>query len=204
MSVDVHETCGANPIPRQFLSAQIEPVITLPEDSALAGLLIDDDERKLARAINHLDQMCVYSFARELFTLQTACGIVSDFPDIAAAQSPTVAGNSSRGRLPSRKRTGGENLCFRVEGGETRHADERVGGVEADSDDIGVSSRQARSGAVARNAGARGGSHRTGSTATSFVSRHEPKTLCNRSRFASGAHRTGSERADPRRCPKCG
>ena len=55
MPIDVHEARAADPFPGQFFGLQIEPVIALPEDRALAGAFVDDNEGRLARAIRYLD-----------------------------------------------------------------------------------------------------------------------------------------------------
>ena len=170
MSIDVHEARAANPFAWQLVGLQIEPVIALPEDRALARALVHDDERQLARAIRHLDQARLDSLARELLALQPARGIIADLAHITAAQSPTLAGDGCSRRLSSRKQSGGEYLGFRVEGRKAWHTDERVGRIEPDREDVAlVGARAIRSSTAVS----------IRSTHRVFRCGHEPKTLCD-------------------------
>ena len=101
MSIDVQQARGSDPVHRQFVGTQIEALVALPEDGALAGGFIDEDVGQLARAVGHLDQPRLHSFARQFLALQSAGGIVANLSHVAAAQSPAVAGNCGRGGLPS-------------------------------------------------------------------------------------------------------
>src|SRR5438477_1386066 len=115
----------------------------MTKDGALDCSLIYDDECELARTIRYHDQMGLYAFAGEFIALQPTGGVIADLTNVAATQSPAAAGNGGRGGLSSGKYRGGQDLGLRVEGGEAGHTDERVGGVEADRDDIGASGRGA-------------------------------------------------------------
>src|SRR5690349_12644261 len=138
MSIHMHQPGRADPRLRKFLRPQVEPVVALPENSALPGFLINNDEGHLARAIRHLDQVRLHSFASELLALPTSRGIVADLAHIAGAQAPAVASYRSRRGLSAWKHARRENLRLGVKGREAGHTNERVGGIEPDSDDIGA------------------------------------------------------------------
>jgi len=74
--------------------------------------------------------------ARELGAVQGSGEIVADFADVAGAQSPGLAGDHGGGDLASGQDIGGAKFDFGAGGRIVVDGDERVGGIEADTDDV--------------------------------------------------------------------
>ena len=71
------------------------------------------------------------------FTLvEFGCGVIADDADVVAAESPTLAGDERSGYLASGHDASAEHLDFGAERREAREAQDGVGGVFADAEDV--------------------------------------------------------------------
>ena len=80
--------------------------------------------------------MRFHAEAREFGAVQGGGEIVADFADVAGAQSPGLAGDHGGGDLASGEDASGAEFHLGPSGGELVNGNERVGGVEADADDV--------------------------------------------------------------------
>ena len=78
--------------------------------------------------------------AREFRAMQSGGVIVANFADIACAQSPGLAGDHGGGDLASGEDVGRTELDLGAGGRELVNGNERVGSVEADTDDVNFGS----------------------------------------------------------------
>ncbi len=85
--------------------------------------------------------MGIDAFALHFRLLEISGRVVADFPDVARRQSPAAAGDHGAGHLSSGTHLGGEQFDFGIRRGEAGQAQDRVGGVDSDADDIGPRER---------------------------------------------------------------
>jgi hypothetical protein len=112
-----------------------EAVVALPEDGALAGV-VNEDESLLAGAAWRGEEMRFDAEARELGAMQRSGKVVTDFADVTRAKSPGLAGDHGGGDLASGENVGGAEFDFGTGGGVVLNGNQRVGGVEADANDV--------------------------------------------------------------------
>ncbi|HKW33079.1 MAG TPA: hypothetical protein VJN92_08740 [Candidatus Acidoferrum sp.] len=124
-----------DPVAVELFGAQREAMVAAPQDGALAGV-VDKNERLLAGAIGRGEKMCLDAEARKFRGVQRGSAVSADFADVARAKSPLLAGNDSSGSLSAGENGGGANFDFGAARGIVRDGDQRVGGVQADADDV--------------------------------------------------------------------
>jgi hypothetical protein len=135
VAVEVECPCVEDPVTAEVACVESEAVVALPEDGALAGV-VDEDERLLAGASWCGEEMRLDAVVGELGAVQGSGEVVADFADIAGAQSPGLAGDHGGGDLAAGKDVSGAEFDFGTGGGVVVNGNERVGGVEADADDV--------------------------------------------------------------------
>ena len=129
---------SCDPLLTQLAGLDIETGVALPKDGTFARRLVEKNKRTLAFACGDFQQVSFDTLASELFAMHLAGMVVANLSDIAGTQTPSPAGNSRAGRLPTRKTLGGKDLHLGVEGGEGRETYNRVEGVQPDADNIDV------------------------------------------------------------------
>ena len=80
--------------------------------------------------------MSVDSLAGHLSLLKFSGFVVADFTDVSGAQTPALAGRDSARRLSSSAALGRKDFDLGIEGGKMGKADDGIGGVDTDADDI--------------------------------------------------------------------
>ena len=108
-----------------------------PQHGALAGGVIDDDVSRLIGAVlAKLHVIEIDAGAAQAFDLDAAALVVADSAYVFCAQPETRAGHHGGGDLAA----GGIKLARKgglaTVSGEARRDDRRVGGVQADADDV--------------------------------------------------------------------
>jgi hypothetical protein len=136
VAVDEKGASGSDPFALEFVRTQSEARIAFPEHGALT-CGIDQNEGLLARTGGG-EELCFDTAASEFSAVHPGCFVVSEFPDVASAQSPSLAGDHSGGDLAARENGGGFKRDLGAAFGMVRERDERVGRVQADADDVYV------------------------------------------------------------------
>ena len=136
MSVDEEHARTRNPIGTQIFRAQGDLPVAFPENGALAGFLVNEDEGRLAHAARGYEPVRIDTLTGHFGLLKFPGFVVAYFADVSGTQAPALAGGDSACRLSSWAALSGENLDFRIERGEIRKADDGIGGVDTDADDI--------------------------------------------------------------------
>ena len=90
----------------------------------------------LAGAAWRGEEMRFDAEAGELGAVQGGGKVVTDFADVTRAKSPGLAGDHGGGDLASGEDIGGAKFDFGAGGRIVVDGDERVGGIEADTDDV--------------------------------------------------------------------
>src|SRR5712664_4291047 len=80
--------------------------------------------------------MRFYAVACELGTVQGRGKVVADFANVACTESPGLASDHGGGHLASGENVGGAEFHFGAGSGVVVNGNERVGGVQADTDDV--------------------------------------------------------------------
>ncbi len=135
VAVEVEGAGLEDPVALEITRLEGEAVVALPEYGALAGV-VDEDEGLLAGAARRGEEMRFDAEARELGAVQGGCEVVADFADIAGAESPGLAGDHGGGDLSAGEDIGGTKFDLGAGGRIVVDGDERVGGIEADTDDV--------------------------------------------------------------------
>ena len=124
-----------DPVAQKLFGAQREAMVAAPEDGAFAGV-VDENEGLLAGAIGSGEKMRFDAEAGKFCGVKRGGAVSTDFADVARAESPLLAGDDGGGGLSAGKNRGGTNLDFRAARGIVRDGNQRVGGVEADADEV--------------------------------------------------------------------
>jgi hypothetical protein len=135
VAVEVEGVGLEDPLALKVIRSESETVVALPEDGALAGV-VDKDEGLLAGAAWGGEKMRLYSATREFGAMQGRGGIVANFADVSRAQSPELAGDHGGGDLASGENVGGAEFNLGARSGVAVNGNERVGGVQANADDV--------------------------------------------------------------------
>ena len=135
VAVEMERAGFENPFALQIGGLDSEAVVALPEDGTLAGV-VDQDEGLLAGAAGCGEEVCFDAEVGELGAVQSGGKVVANFADVASAQSPGLAGDHGGGDLSAGEDVGGAEFDFRAGGREVLDGNERVGGIEADTDDV--------------------------------------------------------------------
>src|SRR5580704_159248 len=136
MTVNQERMAIPQPVEAQIRRKDCNSWVPFPEDGALARSVVDEDEGGLASGVRDLEPMGLDTFASHFSRLEFAGRIISNFSNVAGTQTPTLAGYYGGRYLATRFSFGGEQLYFRIGGREIRQANDCVGGVDADPDDI--------------------------------------------------------------------
>jgi hypothetical protein len=136
VSINEERARACDPIGMQVFRAQGDLPVALPENGALAGLLVNEDEGRLAHAAGGHDPVCIDTLPGHFRLLKLPGFVVAYFADIPGAQSPALASGNRACGLTSCATLGGEDFDLRIEGREMGKADDGVSGVDADTDDI--------------------------------------------------------------------
>ena len=137
MAVEVKRPSVDDPIALKFFGTQREAMVAAPKDGTLAGV-VDENEGLLAGAIRRGEKMRFDAEPREFRGVQRGGAVSADFAHIARTQSPLLAGDDSGGSLAAGENRGGANFDFGAARRIVHDGDQRVGGVEADADEIDV------------------------------------------------------------------
>jgi len=135
VAVEVKGAGFEDPVALEVAGLEGEAVVALPEDGALASV-VDEDEGLLAGAARRGEEMRFDAEVCELGAVQRSGEVVADFADIAGAEPPRLAGDHSGGDLAAGEHVGGAEFDFGAGGGVMMNRNKRVGGVEADADDV--------------------------------------------------------------------
>ena len=135
MAVEVECAGIEDPVVAEVGWCEGEAVVALPENGALAGV-IDEDEGLLAWAARRGEEMRLHAEAREFGAMQSSGVIVANFADVARAQPPGLAGDHGGGNLAAGEDVRRAEFDFGASGRELVNGNERVGCVEADTDDV--------------------------------------------------------------------
>ena len=137
MSIDVQHTRARNLLRSDVRRVDGQTIRAMPEDGALAGGLIDDDVGALIGATGaDLDVVQIEAGFAQAGHLDAAAFVVADSADVLGPQPELAAGDERAGHLAP----GAHDLAF--EGDLTAelrvfwNQQKRVGGVEADADQI--------------------------------------------------------------------
>ena len=116
MSVKVKRAGIGDPFAPQLFGEQGQPVVALPEDSSLAGVIHQDD-RLLAGATRCGEEMSLHAQPLELGAMNRRRVVVADLADVASAQAPVLAGCDCGRDLAAGKDIGRTKFDFRSSSG---------------------------------------------------------------------------------------
>ena len=136
MSVHVQEAGGGDPTPLERSRWHDQLGVAYPNDGALAGLSVDENERHLAQRPGDGDEITVDASFLQLAPVKIGRGVVADAADIVRSQPPSLTGNHGGGDLPAGHDLGTEHFELGAEGGELRETQDRVRGIFADTEDV--------------------------------------------------------------------
>ena len=124
-----------DPVALKLFGAEREAVVAPPEDGALAGV-VNKNEGLLAGAVGRGEEVRFDAEAGEFGGVERGGAVSADFADVARAESPLLAGGDGGGGLSAGENGGGANFDFVAARGIVRDGNQRVGGVEADADEV--------------------------------------------------------------------
>jgi hypothetical protein len=125
-----------DPFPGDFPWEKLKTRIALPQHCPLAVSFIDQNIRRLALAAGLDDPMGLDSCCIHFILLKSAEGIVADLSDISRLQPPTCAGHDRACDLPPGEDFGDAEFNLGVKGRELRKANDCIGRVESDANEI--------------------------------------------------------------------
>src|SRR5712692_1024595 len=134
--VEMHGPGAEDPFSIEFFWANREAGIAPPQDGALTGWLVHEDEGCLARAAGNCNHARLDAGAGKLALLQFGGPIVAHFADVSRTQAPLLAGNQRARHLAAGMDLSREELDLGIESREMGQADQSIGGVQADAGDI--------------------------------------------------------------------
>ena len=141
VTVDVKGTGVSDPIAIEIGGTEAKTVISADQDGAFA-LGIDEDQRLSAGGAGNSDNpgvdTGVGSGMREGFAVEGGGKIVTKFTDVASAETPMLAGDNGGGDLPAGQSADGRVFGLGATGGVRGKRDDRVGGVEANADEVNL------------------------------------------------------------------
>lgn len=135
VAVEMKRAGVDDPIAVKFFGAERKAMVAAPEDGALAGV-INEDEGLLAGAVGRGEEMRFDAEAGKFGGVERGGAVSANFADVTRAESPLPAGDDGGGGLAAGENGGGANFDFRAARGIVRDGNERVGGVEADADEV--------------------------------------------------------------------
>lgn len=135
MSIYVQGAGVADPVALEFFWAERQALIALPKNGALSGV-IDEDESLLAWAAWRDEEMGFDTKTGKFGTMERGGVVVAEFPNVAGAESPGLAGHYGGRDLSAGEDIGGMKFDLGARSGEARQGDQCVGGVEADADQV--------------------------------------------------------------------
>jgi len=135
VSIDVKSAGVDDPVLLEFFGAQGEAIVTFPENGAFAGV-VDEDESLLAGAAGGGEEVGFDAGTSKFGAMEYGGVVVTDFADVARAQTPLLAGDHGGGDLAAGQDLRGAKFDFGAAGGIVCDGNESVGGVEADADDV--------------------------------------------------------------------
>ena len=124
-AVDVESAGVGDPFALEIGGAEGESFVATGEDGALAGG-IDKDKGLLADATRSRDEMKLNTGTGEGFTMESGCGVVANFSDVAGGHAPVLAGYDSGGNLSAGENCGGRVFDLGTACGIGGEGDDRV------------------------------------------------------------------------------
>src|SRR5579864_699938 len=91
--IDVQKPRGGDPPSLEKSWRHGQPRVTPPGDGALSGTGVNQDEGHLAQRSRRLHEIAMDTGAAEFASMQVRGVVVSDGPDVVAAEAPSPAGN---------------------------------------------------------------------------------------------------------------
>jgi len=134
--VHVQESSGSDPSSLEKGRRDSEARVAAPNNGALPGTCINQDEGHLAERSRNLGEIAMDSGAAEFAAMQVGGVVVPDDSNIMSAESPALAGDEGGCDLASRHDLGTEHFQLGTQSRELGELQNGVGGVFADAQDV--------------------------------------------------------------------
>lgn len=141
VAVDIEQAGARDPMLLEEGKRNAETRVPMPDDGAFAGVLVDEDEGKVAGRVPNGSEFRGNALAAKGAAMKFGDRIVAHAADVVRAESPAAASNHGGGDLSPEKDLRVEDFGFVAGRGEAGELVDMIGGIFADAEDVEFSRR---------------------------------------------------------------